>query len=232
MGQELAALGFNVDFAPVLDLSRPDAPGVIADRSFGPDPATVISHASAWIMGLRSAGLSACGKHFPGHGAAVTDSHTELPVVREEAGKLRAHRQPFEDLAPYLDLVMTAHVLYTGLDEVPVTFSQKILETFRYDGVVITDDLEMGAMASIPPRERGVRALAAGHHSLLVCSSEEIREEIIAGLHDAWKDLEPLVARISVRLDRWYRRIVDIPQPPLSDIHSQAMSLLESRNLV
>jgi len=180
-GRELAALGFTTSFAPVLDVhTHPDNP-VIGDRAFGTMPDVVSAMALAFARGLRNAGLFPCGKHFPGHGDTVKDSHFELPVVHGDRARLEA-----VELAPFaaaaragLPAIMTAHVVYPALDEKPATLSHAVctdvLRThLGFRGVLISDDLEMQAVAARAPiEELAVEAVSAGCDLLLICSNED-----------------------------------------------------------
>jgi beta-N-acetylhexosaminidase len=177
LGDELAALGIGWDFAPVLDVhTNPDNP-VIGARAFGVTPGDVAEQALAFWRGLRGAGLVGCGKHFPGHGDTRTDSHHELPVVAHDRERLRR-----VELAPFaaaaragIEAVMTAHVLYPALDpDRPATLSPRILgDVLRgelgFEGVVVSDDLGMKAVADrYPIEELAVGCIAAGCDVLLI----------------------------------------------------------------
>ena len=175
---ELRAVGINMNMAPVLDVhSNPDNP-VIGDRAYGTDPETVAELGVAAMRGLQGKGVVACGKHFPGHGDTSTDSHKELPVVNAPAELL------FErELVPFhyailngLAAIMTAHVVYPALDaERPATLSPAILtgllrEQLGFDGVIVSDDLEMHAISDHHGvGEAAVQAILAGADLLLVC---------------------------------------------------------------
>lgn len=154
MAEELRATGFNLNFAPVCDVdSNPKNP-VIGDRSFGKRPAEVAAQAVAFLEGLHSHGVIGCAKHFPGHGDTSVDSHLALPVVDKELGELReVELPPFRAMVKAgVGVVMTSHVLFPELDrELPATLSEKVLrrllrEELGYQGVVISDDLEMKAV--------------------------------------------------------------------------------------
>ncbi len=154
MADELRAMGFNLNFAPVADVdSNPKNP-VIGDRAFGRAPALVARHVCAFMEGLHSHGIIACVKHFPGHGDTSVDSHKDLPVVEKELPELQEM-----ELAPFgaavragIGMVMTSHVLFPALDEkFPATLSPAVLQRLlrndlQYGGVVISDDLEMKAV--------------------------------------------------------------------------------------
>jgi beta-N-acetylhexosaminidase len=188
VGRELAALGFTLDFAPVLDVDTNPASPVIGDRSFGASAADVIRHGLAFARGLRDGGVLPCAKHFPGHGDAAVDSHRALPHVALPAARLRAvEMAPFAAYAgERLGPVMSAHVVYPALDpDAPATASRPILEgelrgRIGFAGAVLTDDLEMGAVAEIGgPTAAAVRALRAGADGLLVCRRRDLRGAVI-----------------------------------------------------
>ncbi|HOX22686.1 MAG TPA: beta-N-acetylhexosaminidase, partial [Elusimicrobiales bacterium] len=177
-GQELKKSGIHISFAPVLDVNTNSKNPVIGVRSFGADPHLVGKLGTAVIKGLQAAGISAVAKHFPGHGAAHTDSHLALPLITLSDEELRTkHIKPFEDaIAAGSDGIMTAHVLYKNLDpKNPATFSEKIIsKTLRgalgYTGVIFSDSLDMkGAAATAGSIEKAAKlALLAGVDVLLL----------------------------------------------------------------
>jgi len=179
MGAQLASLGFNLDFAPVLDVdSNPDNP-VIGGRAFGSDPDTVATMALAFARGLQAADVLACGKHFPGHGDTDTDSHLTLPRLSHTRERLdTVELVPFERAVTSGDFhcMMTAHIVFEALDATtPATLSPHVLpELLRrrmgYDGVVVTDDLEMAAIANnFEPPAIASGGAAADVDLFLVC---------------------------------------------------------------
>lgn len=181
----LAALGFNLDFAPVVDLCPPTTPNGIGDRSFGPDPERVAACAAAFLAGLQSRGVAGCLKHFPGLGDTRVDSHVELPTVtRDRETLLRLDLAPYRRLAPAAAAVMVGHARYPALDgdqAPPATGSARVVSLLRtelgYDGLVVTDDLEMGAVADRDvDGALAVRAIEAGCDLLLYCSRLERAE--------------------------------------------------------
>ena len=188
---ELAALGFNLNFAPVLDVdSNPENP-VIGDRSFGRDPDLVARAGVAFAEGLADAGVLACGKHFPGHGDTSVDSHFDLPVISHDRARLdRVELPPFRAAAAAgLATMMTAHVVCEALDPgVPATLSRAICTDLLrgeigFSGVLFSDDLEMAAVAArYPIEESAVLAIAAGCDVLLVCKSEDLADRAHAAL--------------------------------------------------
>jgi beta-N-acetylhexosaminidase len=178
LGSELAAIGFNVDFAPVLDVdTNPENP-VIGDRSYGRDPTVVVRHARAFAEGLEAAGLMACGKHFPGHGDTDLDSHLALPRLTHDRRRLdEVELAPFRALATMLPSVMTAHVVFDALaPNVPATLSHRVVTELLkgelgFEGLVVSDDLEMKAVReSVGVADAAVQAIEAGCDTLLVCS--------------------------------------------------------------
>lgn len=178
IGHDLAALGITVNCAPVLDLQFPGQSSVVGDRSFGADPALVTDLGRALMEGLIAAGVMPAIKHLPGHGRARADSHVSLPVVDAALEELRdTDFVPFRALAD-TSLGLTAHVLYTAIDEeAPATQSSRVIaEIIRgeigFQGLLFTDDLSMGALAG-DVGERASRALEAGCDIALHCNGEE-----------------------------------------------------------
>ena len=188
----LARGGINLDLAPVVDVNSNPRNPVIGVRSFGGNPDRVAAHGAAFVQGLQERGVAACAKHFPGHGDTELDSHFELPTVSRSREELDA-----VDLPPFraaieagVHSIMTAHVRFTALDGAPATLSRPILhgllrEELAFDGVVVTDALEMQAIAgTVGLAEGAVRALAAGAD--LVClGSPDDRVPVRQALVDA-----------------------------------------------
>lgn len=199
LGRELAALGFDVDFAPVLDVHTNEQNPIIGDRAFGRDAAAVARRALALADGLARGGVLACGKHFPGHGDTATDSHLELPRLEHAWERLEAvELLPFRRAAAAgLPMIMTAHVVFAALDAtVPATLSPAVIDgllrrRIGYGGVIVSDDLDMNAIAAhFGIGDAAVRAIAAGCDALLLCRIEqhqaEAREALIrAGERDS-----------------------------------------------
>jgi beta-N-acetylhexosaminidase len=190
VGAELGALGFTIDFAPVLDVNTCAENPVIGDRAFGDDPQTCARYGAAWITGLQSSGILACGKHFPGHGDTSKDSHVDLPVVHQSRERIEQ-----VELAPFRAAVeaqvasmMTAHVVYPALDPArPATLSAAVCTDLRqaigFTGMLVSDDLEMQAIAArMSVGEAAVLSVAAGCDALLVCWSDEKQELAIEAL--------------------------------------------------
>jgi beta-N-acetylhexosaminidase len=178
LGDELAALGVDIDFAPVLDIHSNDANPVIGERAFGRDAATVTRRALAFARGLAAAGLLSCGKHFPGHGDTSTDSHLELPRIDHDLAALEQRElAPFRAAAAAgLPMIMTAHVVFSALDDtVPATLSRAVItdllrDRYAYRGLIVSDDLDMKAIADhFGIADAAVRAIDAGCDVLLAC---------------------------------------------------------------
>jgi beta-N-acetylhexosaminidase len=190
--RELRQLGFNLDFSPVADVdSNPKNP-IIGNRAYGPDPALVTRHCKTFVEAFQNSGLMACIKHFPGHGDTDSDSHLTLPTVTRDALSLRkTELYPFERLAPHVATMMTAHVVFEALDSVPATLSPRLCETllrreFSFDGVLFSDDLEMGALSQRWSIEEScVLAVKAGCDALLVCSRSDLHERAQVALTNA-----------------------------------------------
>ncbi len=195
-GRELRRLGVDVSFGPVLDVLTDAYSPNIGIRSYGKDPALVSRLGAARVRGMQSAGLSACAKHFPGKGHAPVDAHLGLPVIDSDWADMHAgHLPPFlAAMEAGVDCVMTSHPVYPRLEPsgpIPATFSRLIVTDYLrgelgYRGVVVSDDLEMGAISAVAPiGEATVRAAAAGHDLLLVCHTEPAQRAAHAALLEA-----------------------------------------------
>ncbi len=173
LGQDLAEAGITCTHAPVLDVRQHGAHDVIGDRAYGFEPLRVAALGRAVLDGLARAGIAGTIKHMPGHGRACADSHKELPAVTADQDELATDLAPFCALSS-ATMAMTAHVLFTTWDEDnPATLSAKIIaEIIRgrigFDGLLLTDDLDMEALSGSVP-ERAARALAAGCDIALNC---------------------------------------------------------------
>jgi len=187
IGDELRAVGFDIDFAPVLDVHTNPANPIIGDRAFGHDAATVARRALAFARGLDAAGILACGKHFPGHGDTDTDSHLELPRVDHPWDRLESvELAPFRAAATaHLPMIMTAHVVFPALDPTrPATLSEQVVTgllrgKLGFEGVIVSDDLDMKAIAAhLGAGDAAVRAVRAGCDVLLLCNDQ--RNQVLA----------------------------------------------------
>ncbi|MCL7461659.1 beta-N-acetylhexosaminidase [Pseudomonas sp. NW5] len=188
MACEVLAAGIDFSFAPVLDLDHGRS-SVIGARSFGRDPAQVIRLAGAFIDGMHEAGMAATGKHFPGHGWPVADSHVAIPRDERDLQAIRNDDlQPFAALAPRLEGLMPAHVIYTAVDSQPAGFSRRWLQEILrgelgYRGVIFSDDLSMaGAHVAGDAAARVQAALEAGCDMALVCNDRAAAEQALTAL--------------------------------------------------
>ena len=220
MGQELRELGFNWDFAPVLDVdSNPKNP-VIGSRSYGSEPNLVASMGTSAVRGFQEdAGILACGKHFPGHGDTDTDSHFALPRIPHDLAHLEAiELVPFRAaIEAGLAAVMTSHILFPALDaNLPATLSPTILtgllrQKLGFQGLIITDDLEMNGVADgWGSPEAAVLAVAAGADILLCChqwnTQQAIRDALVKALNSGRLTegrLDASLTRIAAAKARW-----------------------------
>jgi beta-N-acetylhexosaminidase len=183
IGENCRALGFNVDFAPVLDLAFEPSRTVMSSRAVSADPKAAVGYAREFLQGLRDAGVAGCGKHFPGLGEGKLDSHFALPVIEKSFKKIWA-----EDLAPYrmlrgrLPFVMVSHAAYPAVtrEKSPASLSKKwITDILRkrvgYRGLIASDDMEMGAVLEFAPMEEiVVQHIRAGGDLALICHREEL----------------------------------------------------------
>ncbi len=186
LASELRACGVDFSFTPVLDLDFGRS-GVIGDRAFHSDPAAVTSLARALMLGLRRGGMGSVGKHFPGHGYALADSHVEVPSdPRTLVQILSADAVPYARLAHgALTAVMPAHVVYPEVDLAPAGFSRRWLKDILrarlgFDGAILSDDLAMeGASVAGSVRARALAALDAGCDLVLVCNRPDLADELL-----------------------------------------------------
>jgi beta-N-acetylhexosaminidase len=221
VGAELRALGFTLDLAPVLDVDSNPRNPVIGDRSFGSTVAQVARHALAFARGLELGGVGCCGKHFPGHGDTSLDSHLELPFVDHDLARLRQI-----ELAPFaaavrsgIPALMSAHVVFRALDPAdPATLSRRVCsELLRgelgFDGVLFSDDLEMGAIArGFGIEQAAVQAIGAGCDVLLICRDAEQQ----ARAHEALVREAERNPRFAERCREAARRSLDMRRSPLA----------------
>ena len=210
LASELRACDVDYSFTPVLDLNYGPS-RVIGDRAFHRQPNAVVALAGALAGGLRAAGMASCGKHFPGHGYVIPDSHVELPIDERSLEAMQ------EDLVPYrrlpLDAVMAAHVIYNCMDCNTAVFSNKWIDYLRnnikFYGVVFTDDLSMAGAGVVGDMLARVEtAYAAGCDMLLVCNSPEAVGAVLAD----WRpEIDPA---------RGWRIVALLPIQPAQDWHS------------
>jgi beta-N-acetylhexosaminidase len=196
VARAVKSLGFNWNFAPVLDLNNNPHNPVIAERSFGADPVRAAELGLAWMAGSRDEGVACCVKHFPGHGDTHVDSHRDLPTVDKPLSELeRFELAPFKAAVAHAPAIMTAHIVYPAIDpDNPATMSRAILhdllrEQWKYEGVIITDGMDMHAIAGrYGVGNAAVRALAAGADMVMALGTPETQEETINAIANALRD--------------------------------------------
>jgi beta-N-acetylhexosaminidase len=213
IGENCRALGFNVDFAPTLDLAFEASKSVMSSRAVSANPKEVVTYAREFLRGLQDAGVLGCGKHFPGLGEANLDTHHELPSVDKSFKKLWE-----QDLAPYrimrreLPFVMVSHAAFPAVtrESTPASLSKKwITDILRkkigYRGLVCSDDLEMGGvLAAAPIEQAAIGHIRAGGDVALICHQEDfIRRAHEAMIVEAARD--PRFAR---RVQESARRVL------------------------
>ncbi|MEW6133363.1 MAG: beta-N-acetylhexosaminidase [Pseudomonadota bacterium] len=193
MATELRAHGVDLSFAPVLDLDY-GVSDVIGDRAFHHDPQAVIELSHALMLGMKDAGMAACGKHFPGHGHIVADSHVAVPVDERDYADIALNDLlPFKALIDMgLAAIMPAHVIYPKVDAAPAGFSrvwlQKVLRgELDFQGMIFSDDLTMeGAAVAGDIGARTRAALDAGCDMALICNRPDLADEVLAKLDFDW----------------------------------------------
>ena len=196
MGADLGAAGIDLDLAPVADVNSNPLNPVIGVRSFGAQHELVARHTAAWTAGLQDAGVAACAKHFPGHGATSLDSHLALPMVDEDphGGALEPFRTA---IAMGVQAVMSAHIVVPSSDSVPGTISKKVMtgllrDELGFDGLAVSDGLEMQAISGgVGILEGTVLALAAGCDLLCIgggLAGEDIASDLRAAIVAAVKE--------------------------------------------
>jgi len=226
-GRELRAAGFNVDWAPVLDVNSNPRNPIIGERSFGTDPEDVAEIALKFLEGLQDTGVLGCGKHFPGHGDTEEDSHETLPVVDKTRADMNACELiPFREAVSWqVPMIMTAHVMFPGLDpKWPATLSETMLtgilrNELAYEGLIVSDDMFMkGISEPWSLTEASEQFLRAGGDLLLLCGSESAQRRVAAHLvHQAEKDDEfrELLEKKQQRIQGIRKKLVRGAQPEL-----------------
>jgi beta-N-acetylhexosaminidase len=221
IGDNCRALGFNVDFAPVLDLAFEASRAVMSSRAVSDDPKQVVLYAREFLRGLGDAGVLGCGKHFPGLGEATLDTHRELPSIGKSMRKLWD-----QDLVPYralrreLPMVMVSHAAYPAVTKtgVPASLSRKwitgVLRTkVAYRGLICSDDLEMGGvLAAASIEEAAIGFFRAGGDLALICH----QEEFILRAHAALVQEAARDRRFALRIRDSAQRVLAFKQKMLS----------------
>jgi beta-N-acetylhexosaminidase len=244
LGLELKAFGLNVDFAPVLDINSNPHNHVIGDRSFGTNPSLVSKLGIQTMKGIQVQNIISVIKHFPGHGDTSVDSHVGLPIVYNDMKRLNSFALvPFSQaIKNGADMVMIAHILLPKIDPMnPASFSKTIItdvlrNSLRFNGVVITDDITMGAIAkNYNVGEAAVKSLNAGTDIILVCHDFEKETEVLKAIKNSVldgtlseQDIDEKVYRI-LKLKEKYKlsdsKILDVN---VNGINNKISSLLNT----
>jgi beta-N-acetylhexosaminidase len=211
MASEVLACGVDISFAPVLDVDR-DTSAIIGDRAFSNQPHAVIKVAKAFIAGMHDAGMASTGKHFPGHGAIVADSHLEAPIDQRNWQQLEEHDlKPFKSLAKTLGGIMPAHITFPAIDSQSVGFSsfwlkQVLRLQLGFTGVIFSDDLSMkGADVAGGYVEKAKDALAAGCDMVLVCNSRQGATQVLAYMEQQKTSRSTLIGAMrSAKQVNWF----------------------------
>ena len=228
LAAELRAVGITLDYAPVLDIHTNPKNPIIGDRALADTAERVGQLGAAIVSGLQANGVAACGKHFPGHGDTSVDSHLDLPLVEHPPDRIRrVECVPFRDaIAAHVAFIMTAHILVPALDEdLPATLSARIVKGLLRDelgfpGVIVSDDLEMKAIANtwtVP--DAAVQAVAAGCDALLICSGDvDVQARALEALVHAVEDgrirrtaLDDTQKRLRLAKERFLAAPVGVP---------------------
>lgn len=241
VARAVKSLGINWNFAPVLDLNNNVDNPVISERSFGSDPKQAAALAMAWMDGSLSEGVACCVKHFPGHGDTNVDSHRDLPTVDKSRAELDAlELAPFQIAAARgtasAPAMMTAHIVYPQLDaENPATMSPKILtgilrDEWNYQGVVITDGMDMHAIAGrYGVGNAAVRALAAGADMVMALGTTETQLETLDALSAAIEAGQIAQSSLQQKLTRVSKLAQEYPCQPtpyLADVERADAALM------
>lgn len=200
LGLMLAEIGITVDCAPLLDVMQPDTTPAIATRGYGSEPMQVAALGRAMLEGLAAGGVVGVVKHIPGHGRALIDSHHALPTVMADAAALEVDIEPFRTLR-HAGMAMTSHIVFQAWDrERPATLSPIVIDrvirgAIGFDGLLMTDDIDMKALSG-SPADKAAGAIAAGCDVVLDCWARMDEMRAIA------RRLPPIADRSRERLDR------------------------------
>lgn len=242
LGKEVKAFGLNLNFAPVLDIFSNPENTVIGDRSFGNTPEIVGKLGVQTMKGIQDQGVISVVKHFPGHGDTVMDSHKGLPVVQYDLEHLRGFELlPFKEaINRGADAVMTAHILLPKIDsQYPASFSQKFIseilrQELGFKGVVITDDLTMGAiMENYDIGEAAVRAIQGGSDLVLICHDPVKMERVLQALLEGaingeipQERIDESVYRILSLKEKYNLKDEEVPQVDIAGLNRMVEELL------
>ncbi len=189
ISSELIAAGIDINFAPVLDINR-NISSIIGDRSFSEDILEIINNASEYIDGMHEAGMKSTGKHFPGHGNVIEDSHTELPTdERDLQDMMNTDIKPFIELKDKLDVIMCAHILFSEVDNNIPSFSHTwinhiLRNTIKFKGLVFSDDLSMYGSGKQDITEKVAMSFNAGCDMVIICNDRSGTKKVIEYLDE------------------------------------------------
>ncbi|MDS0525797.1 beta-N-acetylhexosaminidase [Clostridium sp. SHJSY1] len=246
LGDEVKSLGYNVDFAPVLDINSNPKNPVIGDRSFGSTPEIVTKLGIQTMKGIQSKNVIPAVKHFPGHGDTSVDSHKGLPTVNNDLNRLNSFELiPFQEaIKESTDMIMVAHILLPKIDaKYPASMSKTIItDTLRgqlkYDGVVITDDMTMGAISKgYKIEDAVVTSVNAGSDIVLVCYENNTQIAAINSLKKAvetgvikTETIDKSVYRILKLKNKYNLQDTSINNPDVTKINNSIDSVLKTYN--
>ena len=200
ISKELISAGIDVNFAPVLDIDK-NTSSIISDRAFSNDVKNVIDYAGNFIDGMHEAGMKSVGKHFPGHGNVVEDSHLELPFDNRSLAELfDKDIKPYINLKSKLDAIMCAHILYTQIDSEIPNFSKKwihdiLKNNIGFNGLIFSDDLSMKGAGKTSMLKKSVNSINAGCDMVLICNARNEAMDVLEKLDDY--DIKP-TTKISI----------------------------------
>ena len=222
VGRGLRGMGFNWNFAPVLDVNNNPLNPVISDRSFGENPERVATLGAAWAQGLLLEGIAPCAKHFPGHGDTALDSHHDLPRVDKPLAVLEMlELLPFKQTLAVMPSIMTSHIVYPALDSLPATLSKRILtsllrEDWGYEGVIVTDSMGMAAIDAHWGRgEAAVLSIEAGADMLEGLGGVASQVATFEALEAAEREGRVSLERINESLERLRSLVRAYPIAPM-----------------
>ncbi len=231
MATEMLACGIDLSFAPVLDLDQ--GSHVIGDRALSGSPSEVVRLGRAYLAGMHDSGMKTTGKHFPGHGSIAADSHiADVCDSRTYDEILRSDLLPFMELAPELDALMIAHVVYPDVDPLPAGYSSRWLKDvlrgdLAYRGVIFSDDLGMHAAKAVGGLvERTRLCLEAGCDLVLVCQPEDVRE-LLSVLDDGLADAGAAITRLYGRPTVNRAELVEVEREGIKEWRRWRQSLEE-----
>ena len=201
VSSELISVGIDINFAPVLDINR-NISSIIGDRSFSDDFSELINNASDYIDGMHEAGMKSTGKHFPGHGNVIEDSHLELPKDQRKLQDLiNTDIKPYIELKDKLDVIMCAHILFSEVDKNIPSFSQTWIKDvlrhkINYKGLILSDDLSMLGSGNQSLSKKAKMSFDAGCDMVIICNDRSGTKEVIEYLDQTGVELSSKISEI------------------------------------